>query len=154
MRTRNFRVRKVTKGQKGMKACVERKVGECFQWDSCSFSHEPASGNRGGGQRRKGQSSSPAPNSKAKTDGEGEKPSKDSGNRDEISSFKKSKIPCRYTNSNNPSCGCWHLPVCQNYTSKTGCTFGNECFFRHVVAEEKPSKKSKKSGAKGSVALL
>ena len=29
-----------------------------------------------------------------------------------------------------------------------------KCRFRHVEAEEKPSKKSKKSGAKGSVALL
>ena len=38
--------------------------------------------------------------------------------------------------------------------SKTGCTFGRRCFFRHVEAEEKPSKKSKKGGAKGSVALL
>ena len=28
------------------------------------------------------------------------------------------------------------------------------CFFRHVEAEEKPSKKSKKGGAKGTVALL
>ena len=52
MRTRNFRVRNevvergaVTKSQKGKKAYVERKVGECFQWkahgqcskgDSCS----------------------------------------------------------------------------------------------------------------------
>ena len=96
MRSRNFRVWNevaekgaVTRSQKGKKAYVERKVGQCFQWkthgqcskgDSCSFSHEIASGNRGGGQRRKGQSSSPAPNSKATTDGEGEKPSKESGN--------------------------------------------------------------------------
>ena len=39
MNTRNFRVRSdvvergsVTKSQKGKKACVERKVGGCFQW--------------------------------------------------------------------------------------------------------------------------
>ena len=38
--------------------------------ESCSFSHDTiASGNTGKGQRRKGRSSSPAPNSKAKTDG-------------------------------------------------------------------------------------
>ena len=81
MRTRNFRVWSevvergaVTKSQKGKKRYVERKVGGCFQWkahgqcskgDSCSFSHELASGNRCGGQRREEQSSSPAPNSKA-----------------------------------------------------------------------------------------
>ena len=37
---------------------------------------------------------------------------------------------------------------------KTTSIYGRKCFFRHVEAEEKPSKKSKKDGAKGSVALL
>ena len=77
MRTRNFRVRtdvvergSVTKWQKGKKANVERKVGECFQWkahgqcsrgDSCSFTHDLLdSGNKVKSQRRKGRSSSPA----------------------------------------------------------------------------------------------
>ena len=97
MRTRNSSVQNevvergvVTMSQKGNKVNVERKVGGCFQLkargqcskgDSWSFSHEPASGNSGGSHRRKGQSSSLAPNSKAKTDGDGEEPSKDSGNR-------------------------------------------------------------------------
>ena len=76
------------------------------------------------------RSSSPTPNSKAKTDGEGENPSKESGNRDESSSEIRSEIPCR----------------CQNYKSKTGRTFGNKCYFRHVEADEKPRNKSKKSG--------
>ena len=31
--------------------------------------------------------------------------------------------------------------------------FGRKWFFRHVEADERPSKKSKKGGAKGSVAL-
>ena len=48
-------------------------------------------------QRRKGRSSSPASHSKAKqTDGEGQTPSEESGNRDESLSYKRSKIPCRY----------------------------------------------------------
>ena len=102
IRTRNVRVRNdvvergsVTKSQKGKKAYVERKVWECFQWkahgqcskrDSSSFSHDTrASGNSGGGQRRKGRSSSPASNSKAKTNGEGEKPSRESSNKEESS---------------------------------------------------------------------
>ena len=62
MRPRNFRAWKemvergtVTKSHKGEKASVDRKVGECYQWktigqcskgDSCSFSHDPATGNR------------------------------------------------------------------------------------------------------------
>ena len=52
------------------------------------------------------------------------------------------------------SCKIWHPPVCQNYKYEIGCKYGRKCFFRHVEAEEKPSKKSKKGGAKGSVALL
>ena len=44
---------------------------------------------------RKGQPSSPAPNSKAKTDGEGEKPSKDSGNRDESPGQKEYPVRVR-----------------------------------------------------------
>ena len=59
----------VTKSQKGRKVSVERKVGECYQrkeigqcstGDSCSFSHDRASGNRRD-QKLEGQSSSPAP---------------------------------------------------------------------------------------------
>ena len=83
----------VTKSRKRKKAYAEIKVWECFQWkahgqyskgDSCGFSHDTtASGNSGCGQRRKGRSSSPAPNSKAKTDGQ-------EGNRDESSDKKKS----------------------------------------------------------------
>ena len=140
--------------QKGKKAYVDRKVGECFQWkshgqcskgDSCGFSHELASGNRGGGQRRKGQSSSPAPNSKAKTDGEVEKPSKESGNIDESSSDKKEQhsVPIQKLLKKSRLVVFWHPPVCQNYKSKTGCTFGNKCYFRDVEADKKPSKKSK-----------
>ena len=69
MRTRNFRVRSeivergaVTKSQKGTNAHVEVKVGGCYQWkaigqcskgDSCSFRHDPVSGNRCEAQRQK-----------------------------------------------------------------------------------------------------
>ena len=70
LRHGNFRVwsdvveRLVTKSQKGKKAYVERKVGECFQLtahgqcskeDSCCFSHDRlVRGDLYGGQRRKG----------------------------------------------------------------------------------------------------
>ena len=47
----------------------------------------------------------------------------------------------------------WHLLVCQNYKSESGCAYGDKCRFRHVEAGEKPGKKSKKGGAKGSVAI-
>ena len=82
----------------------------------------------------------------------GRKTLKDSGNRYESSSDNRGKISCRYSNCSNPSCNYWHPPVCQNYKSQTGCKYGNKCYFRQCEAGEKPSKKSKKGGAKGSVA--
>ena len=36
-----------------------------------------------------------------------------------------------------------HPPVCHDYKSETGCIKRRKCFFRHVEAEEKPSKKVK-----------
>ena len=84
MRTRNFRARNetvaggaVTESHKGEKANTDRKVGECYQWkafgqcsmeDSCSFRHDPASGNGCAGRQER-QSSSPAPKAKAQTEG-------------------------------------------------------------------------------------
>ena len=53
---------------------------------------------------------------------------------------KKERNSMPIKNCLNPSCTCWHHPVCQNYKSKTGCTYGRKCFFRHVEADEKPSK--------------
>ena len=49
---------------------------------------------------------------KPKIDGEGEKSSNESSNRDESSSVKRSKISCRYRYCNDPSCCFWHPPVC------------------------------------------
>ena len=112
MRTRNFRVRSevveggsVTKSQEGRKACVG---GE---WESVF------SGNHRDNARKKthvvsvmtnkhketcavvrdekGRSSSPAPNSKAKTDDGEEKSATTSGIKEESSSDKRSEIPCR-----------------------------------------------------------
>ena len=108
--------------------------------------------------RRKGRSSSPTQNSKVKADGEGETSSKASRNRDESFSDKREQnsVPLQvfFFLKKKTSCRHGHPPVCQNYKSETGCICGRKCFFRHVEAEENPSKKSKKDGAKGSVALL
>ena len=98
MRTRKFRVwsdvverRSVTKSQKRKERLRREESGrvfsvrgQCSKGDSCSFSHDQiASGNSGGGQRRKRRSSAPAPNLKGKADGE-------EGNRVEISNKKQS----------------------------------------------------------------
>ena len=41
-----------------------------------------------------------------------------------------------------------------NYKSEKGCVRGDKCHFRHVEAEGKPHRRSRKGGAKGSVAIL
>ena len=44
--------------------------------------------------------------------------------------------------------------MCLKDKSESRCTSGQQCRFRHVEADEKHSRKSKKGGAKGSVAFL
>ena len=44
--------------------------------------------------------------------------------------------------------------MCLNHKSEPGCLYGDKCHFRHTEAGRQPSKKSEKSGGKGSVALL
>ena len=87
-------------------------MGECFQWkthghcsrkNSCSLIHDTqASGNKGSGHRRKGQSFSPASHSKAKqTDGEGHKSSQGWGRKQEEWNFVPIQISAhiRHVNS-------------------------------------------------------
>ena len=95
------------------------------------------------GQRRKGRSSSPASHSKAEqTDGKGQKFSQGSGNKEEGSVYKRSKIPRQYTLCKEPSCKFWHHPVCENCKSEKVVFHCDKCRFRHVEAEGKNNKKS------------
>ena len=87
------------------------------------------------------------------TDGGGQKSSQGWGSKQE-NSLDKSEIPCRFKFCKIPSCKFWHPPVCLNYKSEKGCKHGDKCHFRHVEADGKPNKKSKKGGAKGSSAIL
>ena len=92
MRTRNFKVRNdvVERGSITKSQNLKKGYGQCSKGDSCSISHDTmASGNEGDGQRRKGRSFCPASHLKAKTDGEGQKPSMESGIREESSSDKR-----------------------------------------------------------------
>ena len=145
--------RTVTKSQKGTKASVERKVGECHQGiaigpcskgDSCSFSHDKiASGNSGSGQTREGQSSSPAPNSRAQTDGK--IPSKSSGRRGESRSGTRAGF--RAEISSGESVRTRHVIVgtlpCVSITSLNhDAHMAKKCRFRHVEADGQPSKES------------
>ena len=148
--------------KKGKKACVARKVGECFQWeahgqcskgDLCSFSRDiQAFGNSGKDEKDDRLLLHPIRRQNRLT-ARDINPHRDQAvNRGNSSD--KSEIPCRFKFCKDPSCKFWHLPVCLKYKSEKGCVHGDKCHFRHVEAEGKPNKKSKKGGAKGSVAIL
>ena len=93
------------------------------------------------------RSSSPAPYLKTKTD-EGEKnPRKHQSS----SSDTRSEIPCRYF-FKKKSCKICTLQCVKTTSLRLDAIL--EEHVRHVEAEGKPSKKSKKGGAKGTVALL
>ena len=125
----------MTRSRKEIKANVERKVGDCWQWqatgqcskgDSCGFHHGVrASGNGSELLKQKERTSSPAPNSKATKDGKG----KSSDEKDGKSVDKRNKITCQWRNCTNPSCSYRHPPECQNYISQIGCRYGKTCFF-------------------------
>ena len=64
---------------------------------------------------------------------------------------KRSEIPCRCRLCKDPSCKFWYPPVCLNYKSESSL-----CLWRQMpfATKETPNKKSKKGGAKGSVAII
>ena len=157
MRSRNLKARNdmiqgvVTRSRKENKANVERKVGDCWQWqatgqcskgDSCGFHHGVrASGNGSELLKQKERTSSPAPNSKATKDGKG----KSSDEKDGKSFDKRNKIPCQWRNCTNPSCGYRHPPVCQNYISQIGCRYGKTCFFFDMLNwRKRPTRSQRK----------
>ena len=51
-------------------------------------------------------------------------------------------------------CEKWHPPECLFYKTKSGCRFGEKCFYAHRQVDEQPSKSSKKNGDKSAVAML
>ena len=135
---------------------LKGKAGECHQWkakrqcskgDACSFRHDDS------WRGKKAQASSLA--SRPQTQNDGRRLSKGSAPRGTgLSGRKYQKKTCRnyFTrNCTNPSCNCWHPPVCQHQKTESGCKFSEKRVLRH---DSQPSKKSKKSGGKGSVALF
>ena len=138
MRTRNVRARNevaergaVTKSRKG----VERKVGECYQWkatgqcskgDSCSFSHELATGNSGGIHRRKGNRLTARDKNHQKNQATKRKALQIKGTRfhadTEIVTIRHVVIGI--------------LPYVKTTKSQSR-KYGNKCYFRHVEADGK-----------------
>ena len=142
MRSRNLKARNdmihggvVTRSRKDNRANVERKVGDCWQWqatgqcskgDSCGFHHGVgASGNGSELLKQKERTSSPGPNSKATKDGKG-KSSDEKGGK---SFDNRNKIPCQRRNCTNPSFSYRHPHQCQNYISQIGMQIWQNMFF-------------------------
>ena len=75
----------------------------------------------------------------------------------EESAFRtRGRLPCRNFlrgKCSYPSCNFGHPPVSLSHKSESGCTCGDECWFRSVETDGQSSRKSKKSGVKVSVAL-
>ena len=140
----------VTRSRKENKANVERKVGNCWQWqatgqcskgDSCGFHHGVrASGNGSELHEQKERTSSLAPNSKATKDRKGTS----SDEKDGKSFDKRNKIPCQWRNCTNPSCSYRHPPECQNYISQIGCRYGKTCFFFDMLSWRKSPTRSRR----------
>ena len=67
------------------------------------------------------------------------------------------RLPCKdYLKGTctNPFCEKGHLPECLFYKSENGCRFGEKCYYAHRQVDEQPSKRSKRNGDKGAVAML
>ena len=171
MRTGNFRVRNnvvergsVTKSQKGKKAYVERKVGKCFQWkahgqcsrgDSCSFSDDAqALGNSGNVRDEEDDRLLLHPIRR-----QSRLTARDKNHyRDQAVNRKthwkrakfhadSSSVKVRHVSSGTLLC-------VRNYESEKRYAYSDKCHFRHVEALGTSSKKLKKCGAKGSVAIF
>ena len=102
---------------------------------------------------KKGRSFSPASHSKSKqTDGEGQS-SEESGNKRE-NSLDKSEIPCWFKFCTSASCKFWHPSVSLNFRPEKDVYTATNATPDMLRQKESPAKKSKKGGAKGSVAML
>ena len=150
IRTRNLHARNermqtevLVKTRKGKNVSVDRKQvgchkrkarGQCTKGNVCSFRHNK-------GQRGKAtQPSSFAPSMTEKVHRE--------GNLREAAVLLERDIEDRAGITvmelfTKPSCNYWHSPVCQNYTSESGCEVGEKCMFRHTEVESQQEAEEK-----------
>ena len=102
------------------------------------------------------RSSSPAPNSKAKTDDGEEKSAKTSGINEESSSDKRSEIPCRQRirkkKTRHVNLGI--LPCVKTASLRPAAYMEENVSSGMLRPRRSPAKSQKKGDAKGSVALL
>ena len=138
----------------GTKQCVQRILGDCWQWESngqcskgdkCSFRHDV--------NKRGKMTQSP----KSFMQQNERKSSRTRCPRGKSPGGRLSRWPCKdylggtCTNSFREK---WHPPECLFYKTKSGCRFGEKCSYAHRHVDEQPTKRSKKNDDKSAVAML
>ena len=127
------------KSRKGKNVSVERfsewrnvisgkQMDSVQDGDCCSFRH-------GSDRGQQEQSSSPAP--KTQTQIDERSPRKALVPREKVLLEGKVRLRANVTLKDMAQIRrvmFWHLPVCQNYISDSGCKFGDKCLFRHTEA--------------------
>ena len=157
IRNGNFEKNAVVKNQGTKTACVQRILGDCWQWETngqcvkgnnCSFRHDI-------NKRGKVTPSNPSPNSFMQQNKR--KPSRTRSPRGKGPSGRMFRWPCKdYLKGtcNNSFCERWHPPECLYYKTKSGCRFGEKCSYAHRRVDEQPGKRSKTNDDKSAVAML
>ena len=141
----------------GTKQREQRILGDCWQWEfngqfskgnNCSFRH-------GANKCGKSSPSNPSPFSFVRQNER--KSSRTRSPRGRSPSGRTSRWPCKdYLRGtcNNSFCEKWHPPECLFYKTKSGCRFGEKCFYAHRQVDEQPTKRSKTDNDKSAVAIL
>ena len=154
-RNGNYERNAVVKKNPGARRCVQRILGDCWQWesngqcsrgDNCSFRHDI-------NKRGKMTQSNPSPNSFMQQNER--KSSRARSPRGKSPSGRMSRWPCKdyfRGTCTNSFCEKWHPPECLFHKTKSGCRFGKSALMR--IVDEQPSKRSEKNGDKSAVAML
>ena len=128
---------------KGSKENAINAKGQCTKGDTCSFRHD---------ENRRGKStrpSTPAPEPQTKSDGKNSLEGK--ALRCRSASGMRYRRPCKhYISGNclNPSCDSWHVPVCQNCRTESGCKLCESVLLCTEVGSERNLKNRRRVVAK------
>ena len=122
--------------------------GQCSKGDNCSFRHD---------MNKRAKSTQPNPSPRSSTRQSVRNASRTRSLRGMRPSGRMYRWPCKdYFKGTCTTAFCEkrHPPECLFYKTKSGCRFGEKCSFAHRQVDEQPSRRSKKNGDGGAVAML
>ena len=152
----NYEKNAVVKNQ-GTQQREQRILGECWQGesngqcskgDNCSFRHDI---------HKFAKLTQPTLSPRTFKQQNDRKASRTRSPRGRSPSGRMSRWPCKdYLRGTctNSFCEKWHPPECLFYKSEDGCRFGEKRSYAHRQVDEQLSKRSKKNGDKGAVAMV